>query len=80
MIEKGVMIMKDGKAWGVTYSDGHCTCHGWVEPENGKIHDPDYCRKPHNDSSFNDSSDMTSLRTTAKVVRVERETIVRVLE
>lgn len=37
--------MKDGKAWGITYADGHSTSYGWIDPENAKIHDPEHCKK-----------------------------------
>ena len=44
-IETGVMVMKDGLAWGVTYKDGHSTSYGWVDPEDAPIHNPKYCKK-----------------------------------
>ena len=28
--EYGVMVMKDGKAWGIIHEDGHSTSYGWV--------------------------------------------------
>jgi hypothetical protein len=30
--EEGVMIMKDGLAWGETYADGRETNYGWMDP------------------------------------------------
>jgi hypothetical protein len=42
----GVMVMKDGKGWGTVYSDGQCTCMGWVDPIKAGVHDPRYCKKP----------------------------------
>ena len=44
-IERGVMVMKNGKAWGVEYEDGHCTAYGWIDPESAPIHNPKYCHK-----------------------------------
>lgn len=40
------MIMKDGKAWGVTYADGQCTVYGWVDPCEADIHDPIFLEDP----------------------------------
>lgn len=42
----GVMVVKDGKAWGVEYEDGKGRAYGWVEIANGEIHDPRYCKHP----------------------------------
>lgn len=42
-IETGVMVMKDGKAWGIIYEDGRSTSYGWMAPENAPIHDPEFC-------------------------------------
>ena len=73
-VESGVMVMKDGKAWGVTYQDGHSTDYGWVEPEVAPIHDPDYCRKP-TDVTYRTSPYRAEL-STAKLVKVKRTTTV----
>lgn len=45
-IEKGVMVMKNGRAWGVEYDDGHCKVYGWLEPETATIYNPVYCKDP----------------------------------
>jgi hypothetical protein len=45
-VERGVMIMKNGKAWGITYADGHETSYGWMAPEDAPIHNPQVCKKP----------------------------------
>ena len=42
-VEKGVMVMLDGLAWGITYEDGQCTVYGWMSPDDAPIHNPDYC-------------------------------------
>jgi hypothetical protein len=73
-IERGVMVMKDGKAWGVLYEDGHSTLYGWMDPESAPIHDPRYLEKPEG-ITWSGSSDIHELRT-GKLVQVERQTIV----
>lgn len=69
-IERGVMVMKDGKAWGCTYEDGQITTFGWMDPEDAPIHNPRYCKKP-TDVTYKTSPDIKELRT-AKVVHVKR--------
>ena len=71
-IETGVMVMKDGKAWGITYEDGHSTSYGWMAPEDAPIHDPRYCKKPE-DVTYRESHYIAELRT-GKLVHVERRT------
>lgn len=77
-IEKGVMVMKDGNAWGETYSDGQSTNCGWVDIESAPIHDPQCCNNP-TDVTYRNSPYVQELLT-AKVVMVERIISVRVLE
>lgn len=76
-IERGVMVMKDGKAWGETYADGHSTCHGWVAPEDAPIHDPKFCNKP-TDVTW-EGSPYTAELMTGTLVAVERKTEVTIL-
>lgn len=45
-IEKGVMVIKDGKGWGITYQDGQSTSYGWVPLEDAYLADHRYCKKP----------------------------------
>jgi hypothetical protein len=71
-IETGVMVMKDGKAWGVTYADGQSTSHGWIAPEDAPIYDPRHCTKPE-DVTYSGSPDVAELRT-GQLVHVERRT------
>lgn len=71
-IERGVMVMKDGKAWGITYEDGHSTSYGWMAPEDAPIHDPRYCKKP-TDVTWKDSY-LTKELETGELVFVERRT------
>lgn len=76
-IETGVMVMKDGKAWGVSYEDGHSTSYGWVAPENAPIHDPWYCSRPEA-VTYPGSPYVAELRT-GTLVNVERRTEVVVI-
>lgn len=76
-IERGVMLMKNGKAWGVVYEDGHSTSYGWMEPESAPIHNPEFCKKP-TDVTYRDSPYVKELNT-GELVMVERRTEVVVL-
>ena len=78
--ETGVMVMKDGKAWGVTYKDGHSTDYGWLNPADkaAVIHDPKFCTKT-TDVTYKDSYLIPELQT-GKLVKVERVTEVRILD
>ena len=76
-IETGVMVMKNGKAWGTEFDDGKCHSDGWVEPEYGGIHDERFCTNP-TDVTWKDSPYVKELKT-AKLVKVERRTETTVL-
>ena len=76
-IEKGVMVMKDGKAWGKTYEDGYCTAYGWIEPEQARIHNPKYCTKT-TDVTHSGSQYTEELKT-GELVLVERLTTVTIV-
>ena len=71
-IEKGVMPMKNGKAWGIEYSDGHATVYGWIAPEDAPMHDPKFCVKT-TDVTYAGSQHESELET-AELVAVERRT------
>lgn len=71
-IERGVMVMKAGKAWGVVYEDGRHTVYGWMDPESAPIHDPEYCKKP-TDVTW-PGSHYTKELLTGELVAVERRT------
>ena len=75
--ETGVMVMKDGKGWGIVYEDGRSTSYGWMDPEDAPIHDPDSCTKT-TDVTWKDSHHTEELLT-GKLVSVERTTKVRIL-
>lgn len=73
-VETGVMVMKNHKAWGVIYADGHSTSYGWVDPESAPIHDPRFCTAPTYVTYKN--GPYTSELRSAKVVQVTRTTTV----
>jgi len=77
--ETGVMVMKDGKAWGIVYEDGQSTSYGWINPADKKavVHNPKYCRKP-TDVTYKGSY-LTEELKTGKLVNVERITTVKIL-
>jgi hypothetical protein len=75
-VETGVMVMKDGKGWGITYMDGKNTIYGWMDPENAPIHKPEYCQKL-SDVTWKDSPYLRELLT-AKLVKVTRTTTVAI--
>lgn len=75
--ETGVMIMKDGKAWGVVYEDGRSTSYGWMDPEDAPIHDPKYCTKT-TDATYQ-GSHYTKELLMGKLVSVERTTTVKIM-
>lgn len=77
-IEEGVMIVKDGKAWGKTYEDGRETNYGWMNIEDAQIHDPKYCKKV-TDVTYKGSHYESELLT-GKLVKVRRSTVVEVVE
>lgn len=69
--------MKDGKAWGKTYEDGHATCFDWMAPEDAPMSDPKYCKKP-TDVTYEGSHYFDELKT-GEVVAVERKTTVTII-
>lgn len=71
-IEKGVMVMKNGKAWGIEYDDGKATVYGWIDPVNALIRNPSFCLKP-TDVTYKGSHYEREL-STAKLVAVTRTT------
>lgn len=78
--ETGVMVMKDGKGWGmVSGGGGHGEgrIDGWVDPEDAIIHDPQFCTQP-TDVTYPGSFDIREL-STAKLVKVVRKTTVEIL-
>lgn len=42
----GLLVMKDGKAWGTTYAGGHCHEEGWVDPCYAPLHEEQYVKSP----------------------------------
>jgi len=74
--ETGVMIIKNGKAWGVTDEDGWSTSYGWIDIEDAPIHNPKFCKKP-SDVTYKGSHMIKEINT-GKVVYVERTTKVKI--
>lgn len=77
-IETGVMVMKDGKAWGIEYDDGYSTSYGWINPADATIHNPQYCKKT-TDVTYGGSPYVKELET-ASLVRIERRTTVTIIQ
>lgn len=79
-IETGVMVMKNGKAWGCIESGGHGygSSYGWMDVESAPIHNPKYCKKP-TDVTYERSPYIQELLT-AKLVVVKRTTTVEIEE
>lgn len=77
-IEQGVMVMKEGKAWGVAYDDHQARAYGWIDLEEAEIHDPRFCKKP-TDVTYTGSPHVEELKT-AKVVHVIRKTTVVIIK
>lgn len=75
-VEQGVLVMKDGKAWGVTYEDGRETCYGWLEPAKAVLSDPRRVKKP-TDLTYPGSRHVAELKT-ARVAKVTRTVIVQI--
>ena len=68
--------MKNGKAWGTEYADGHSTSYGWIAPEDAPIHDPKYCTKV-TDVTHKGSHYINELLT-GTLVKVKRTTLVEI--
>ena len=77
-IETGVMVMKDGKAWGVTYEDGQSTSYGWIKPEDAPIHNPEFCKNT-TDVTYTNSHLIDELKT-GELVKVKRVTTIEVIK
>ena len=75
--EIGVMVVKDGKAWGNIISDGQITLDGWVDIENAQIRDSKYCHNP-TDFTWEGSKEAKELLK-GRLVKVKRTTKVELL-
>jgi hypothetical protein len=72
--ERGVMVMKNGRAWGQTHADGHSTSYGWMDAASAPIHDPAYCKSP-TDVTYAGSPDSKELETGSLVPVVRTITV-----
>ena len=68
--ETGVMIVKDGKGWGVVYDDGRSKTEGWVDMDKAEIHEPKYMIQP-TDATYKGSHDEQELKL-GKIIKVRR--------
>lgn len=75
-VERGVMIVKDGKAWGSVPTGWDHPTPTWVDPIYGHLHKPEFIRKPSDilspHSLYKEEIDL------GKIVSVERVTHVTV--
>ena len=78
-VEEGVMVMKDGKAWGCLYEDGRSTEYGWMDPTEKKVRFSDgrFVTSP-TDFTYPGSHYFNELKT-GNIVRVKRTVIVEEL-
>jgi hypothetical protein len=77
-IERGVMLRKGDKAWGVIHEDYKACSYGWVSVENAPIHNPKYCNKP-SDLTYTGDPNLEEMNT-GKIVLIERVTTVYFLD
>jgi hypothetical protein len=75
--EIGVMVMKNGKGWGITYEDGQSTTYGWIPPEDAPIHNPQFC-KSTTDVTYEGGYLIEELKK-GKLIAVERITTVEII-
>lgn len=73
-IEAGVMVVKEGKAWGIIFNYGHLPSYsyGWVTLNDACIYDPEFCKHPE-DVTYLDSPYLSELRK-GTIVHVELRT------
>lgn len=77
-ITDGVMVMKDGKAWGVEYEDHNATAYGWVHPLKAFIRNPEICTN-QTDFDMRRGSYTNELKT-GKLVKIKETIILEILE
>lgn len=77
-IEKGVMVIKDGRAWTSHPDplDSRCHYSGWTDLEHGDISDPRFCKKT-TDVTY-ENSPYTEELLQAHLACVERTTEIEV--
>lgn len=78
-VERGVLIMKNGKAWGKLWADGQASEYGWMAPEKAPLHDARYLKLPTDVVGPSETHYRRELAD-AQIVPVERATTVIVLE
>jgi len=75
-IETGVMVMKEGKAWGKIYEDGRETNYGWMDAAYAEISNPEFCKKT-SDVTYKGSHYIEEL-STGKITNVKRITTIEI--
>ena len=76
-LEKGVMIVKNGKAWGIKAwgierETGHSISYGFINLEDARIYNPEFCRRT-TAVTYKGSPYIEELKT-AKLVKVVKRT------
>ena len=74
--ERGVMVVKDGKAWGAVPNGWDHPTHGWVAPLHGRLCNPEFVGTPSDILSPHSFSKEEI--NTGRLVPVERVTHVTV--
>jgi len=73
-IESGVMIMKNGKVWGINYKDASTTLYDWMDIEYGRIYDPERIKTTADITYENTYFNYEINGRNTKLVNVERRT------
>lgn len=74
--EFGVIIVKDGKAWGKS-SDGRHTEYGWVNLDCAEIYNPQFLKKP-TDATYPNSPYSNELGM-GKILKIKRIIVIRTI-
>lgn len=74
-IEHGLMLMKDGMAWGIMYEDPYSVVEGFTDPVDGYLYDPEkveYIGQITNENSADREEMMTGrLRPVKRITKVK---------
>jgi len=76
--EEGLMVMKDGLAWGEIYDDGRSTTYGWMDPTMKAVEfaTKDRAKYLQNPTNVRGGRGHTRELSTSKIVKVKRTVIV----
>lgn len=75
---EGVMVVKDGKGWGLEYDSPRCSVYGWQRLVDAIIVDSKYCKKTtdmtgHPSAYQLEGADLAFVRKTITVEIVNKE-------